>query len=69
MIYIYYLLVNGIIIRKIIYITGINPEAISMVGDHHDHPLCWGVGVWGVWVCVCVCVGGGGGGGGLGQWY
>ena len=27
-IYIYYLLVNGIIIRKIIYITGINPEAI-----------------------------------------
>ena len=41
---------NGIIIRKIIYTTGINPEASLMVGDHHDHPLCWG--------------GGGGGGGG-----
>ena len=23
-------------------ITGINPEAILMVGDHYDHPLCPG---------------------------
>ena len=25
------------------YITGINPEAILMVGDHYDHPLCPGL--------------------------
>ena len=24
-------------------ITGINPEAILMVGDHYDHPLCPGL--------------------------
>ena len=25
------------------YITGINPDAILMVGDHYGHPLCPGL--------------------------
>ena len=27
----------------LVYITGINPEAVLMVGDHHGHPLCPGL--------------------------
>ena len=30
-------------IRRILFITGINPEAVLMVRDHYDHPLCPGL--------------------------
>ena len=38
-----YIIVHVISMIFQITITGINPEAILVVGDHHDHPLCPGL--------------------------
>ena len=35
--------IKGIIRKLSFLITGINPEAILMVGDHYNHPLCPGL--------------------------